>query len=116
MKCFTGEPANLYDQTNPDWAPSVNMGSSKSSNCLSFGDSSRYERLQARLKRRKIDEVEDNKVQDNGVEDNEVEVYEATRSVSCQTSPQTRTVGCQSQLKLNFDYCLSKEIKIVQTF
>ena len=50
---YTGKPSPHYQESNPDWAPSLMMGyeaTSSSSTC-----SDRYSRLQSREKRRKVD-------------------------------------------------------------
>ena len=50
----SGTPAALYDQTNPDWAPSVNMGYQGTPQ-----SSKRYERAEERkLKKKRLDVAE----------------------------------------------------------
>lgn len=44
---FPGKPSILYDTTNPDWAPSLNLGHNNSSNAASAVD--RFERKMAQV-------------------------------------------------------------------
>ena len=41
---FAGKPASLYDKTNCDWAPTVNLGHDKFKPSFGATSSSRYER------------------------------------------------------------------------
>ena len=50
FKFFSGKPASLQDQTNPDWAPTKNIGHSKFDNSHGVKTVQRYHRY---LKRRK---------------------------------------------------------------
>ncbi len=42
---INGKPASLYDESNPDWVPSLKLGYGKKRSCLA---SSRYERAMER--------------------------------------------------------------------
>ena len=51
--CLTvGKPANLYDGTNPDWEPSLNLGHATMKASESAMASERYNRKCAREKRK----------------------------------------------------------------
>ena len=57
-----GKPSDLYDSSNPDWAPTLNLGHDESALLGGNPDSrkSRYERAQARQRRRTVVLNEDN--------------------------------------------------------
>ena len=51
----SGKPSKLYDSTNPDWSPSLNLGHS----CIKQSDTSRHDRASSRAeKRRNVEQVE----------------------------------------------------------
>ena len=50
---YTGKPSSLYLELDPDWAPSLKLGYGPSN--LTVSD--RYDRFQARAKRRRVAEV-----------------------------------------------------------
>ena len=53
---ISGKPSLLYDETNPDWAPSLNLGGAPEPESTSLA---RYERVQQRReKRRRFDVCE----------------------------------------------------------
>ena len=53
----SGKPSTLYDDTNPDWAPSLNLGGAPEQEPTS--SLSRYERVvQRREKRMRLDACE----------------------------------------------------------
>lgn len=59
--CFvflSGEPAKLYDKSNPDWAPTQNMGHTKSVVNVDAAALSRHERASERAKKRKLAQEE----------------------------------------------------------
>lgn len=47
---ISGMKSDLYDKTNPDWAPSLKLGYHQSDEALSL--KKRHERTQARTKRK----------------------------------------------------------------
>lgn len=55
----TGRPAQLYDRSNPDWAPTQKMGQNKLLINVDASALSRHERVGERGKKRKLaDEAE----------------------------------------------------------
>ena len=63
---ITGSPSSLYDITNPDWVPSVNLGHTNSTNtdesactCTSVDTTlQQYARIQETASKRKLDDVD----------------------------------------------------------
>ena len=55
-----GSPSTLFDESNPDWAPSLNLGyDSESMNSTSMkAKTGRYERAVEKARKRTIDEVD----------------------------------------------------------
>ena len=54
--CVAGKPSALYDKTNPDWAPTVDIGHDKFKSSLGDVTSPRYERTAGRtVKRRRLE-------------------------------------------------------------
>ena len=54
--CVAGKPSALYDKTNPDWAPTVDLGHDKFKSSLGDVTSPRYERTAGRaVKRRRLE-------------------------------------------------------------
>ena len=50
----SGKPSKLYDATNPDWSPSLNLGHS----CIKQSDTSRHDRASSRAEKgRKVEQV-----------------------------------------------------------
>ena len=59
MPDSSGQPSQLYDDSNPDWAPSLNMGWVGSNDQPAHCGQSRYERIQQRReKRRRVEACE----------------------------------------------------------
>ena len=51
---FSGTPCQLFEDNNPDWAPSLNLGYSQP--CHTTQSSTRYDCLQSRKRRRQVDD------------------------------------------------------------
>ena len=54
----SGSPSALFDENNPDWAPSLNLGYDSESMDYIEAKSGRYERAVGRSRKRAIDELE----------------------------------------------------------
>ena len=54
----SGSPSALFDEKNPDWAPSLNLGYDSESMDSIEAKSGRYERAVGRSRKRAIDELE----------------------------------------------------------
>lgn len=54
----SGSPSTLFDENNPDWAPSLNLGYDSESMDSIEAKSGRYERAVGRSRKRTIDELE----------------------------------------------------------
>ena len=54
----SGSPSALFDENNPDWAPSLNLGYDSESMGSVEAKSGRYERAVERSRKRAIDELE----------------------------------------------------------
>lgn len=54
----SGSPSTLFDENNPDWAPSLNLGYDTESMDSIEAKSGRYERAVGRSRKRAIDELE----------------------------------------------------------
>lgn len=50
---FPGKPSSLYDHTNPDWAPTLNLGHGKVKQSASTSDSNRHKRSLVRREKKK---------------------------------------------------------------
>ena len=55
---LSGEPAKLYDKSNPDWAPTQDMGHTKSVVNIDAAALSRHERASEPAKKRKLAQEE----------------------------------------------------------
>ena len=75
---YIEEPAKLYDTTNPDWIPSVNMGYTS----YHGPDQERYKRAEQRAKKRRITP--------------ETSDSETMASTFCETATETKDRECQT--------------------
>lgn len=56
---MTGRPAKLYDKSNPDWAPTQNMGHNKLLVSVDAAALARHNRVGERAKKKKLAEEEE---------------------------------------------------------
>ncbi len=72
----------LYDDTNPDWVPSRNLGYSEASN----GKPSRYERARGRqTKRKELQDKEDSEAKKSRIESYQAAESEDETGIAVQT-------------------------------
>ena len=90
----SGSPSTLFDESNPDWAPSLNLGyDSESMNSTSMkAKTGRYERAVERAKKRTIDEVEQ--------EESDVDIPATDESISVSTQTDMSMEDFQIQLEV----------------
>ncbi len=108
---INGKPASLYDESNPDWVPSLKLGYGKKRSCLA---SSRYERAMERNVKKKKNDVELNQ---EGADDNQgvVEAVAAESTSDNEVESESELIQMKLQLDAAFHEInhLKKELSIL---
>ncbi len=108
---INGKPACLYDESNPDWVPSLKLGYGKKRSCLA---SSRYERAMERNVKKKKNDVELNQ---EGADDNKgvVEAIAAESTSDNEVESESELIQMKLQLDAAFHEInhLKKELSIL---
>ena len=85
-----GKPVPYYDQNNPDWAPSLNLGYHNSCSISRITTRSRYEHLRSRVEqkqsmREEVDCVQQDDGMDEEPRNDQEPVDSSVVSAGCQT-------------------------------